>query len=35
MRGDGEIAKYDIDRKYARYHEYGNGTDESALLEGT
>jgi len=35
MRGDGEIARYDIDRKYARYHEYGNGTDESALLEVT
>ena len=35
MRGDGEIAKYDIDRKYARYHEYGNGTDESALREVT
>jgi hypothetical protein len=35
MRGDGEIGRYDIDRKYARYHEYGNGTDESALLEVT
>jgi hypothetical protein len=35
MRGDGEIGKYDIDSKYARYHDYGNGTDESALLEVT
>jgi hypothetical protein len=30
MRGDGQIGKYDIDSKFARYHEYGNGTDESA-----
>ena len=32
MRGDGEIGKYDVERKYARYHEYGNATDESPTL---
>src|SRR5262245_41429641 len=31
MRGDGQIGKYDIDSKFARYHEYGNGTDESPV----
>jgi hypothetical protein len=33
MRGDGQIGKYDIDSKFARYHEYGNGTDESPTQE--
>lgn len=32
MRGDGEIGKYDVERKYARYHEYGNATDQSPPL---
>jgi len=35
MRGDGQIGKYDIDSKFARYHEYGNGTDESPMHELT
>ena len=35
MRGDGQIGKYDIDSKFARYHEYGNGTDESPVQEAT
>jgi hypothetical protein len=32
MRGEGAIGNYDIDTKYGRYHEYGNGTDESSTL---
>jgi hypothetical protein len=32
LRGEGAIGNYDIDKKYGRYHEYGNGTDESSTL---
>ena len=32
MRGEGAIGNYNIDTKYGRYHEYGNGTDESSTL---
>jgi hypothetical protein len=35
MRGDGQIGKYDIDSKFARYHEHGNGTDESPRQQMT
>jgi hypothetical protein len=33
MRGEGAIGNYNIDTKYGRYHEYGNGTDESSMLD--
>jgi hypothetical protein len=33
MRGEGAIGNYNIDTKYGRYHEYGNGTDESSTLK--
>jgi hypothetical protein len=32
MRGEGAIGNYNIETKYGRYHEYGNGTDESSTL---